>query len=162
MRSVLVAFGLLFALATGAHAQDISRIEVTEFGIYAVDVSTQGSNSAGIGQSTVSNPRLAVSTHTVPAQRGVTFGFKYRVIGSSAGNEVELTKITTFPPPGLRPPGASGPVTKTERTLRNKVGETRFTSYVLSNDYEVVPGVWTIELWAGGRRLASESFTLTK
>src|SRR6185436_10215769 len=119
MRSVLVAFGLLFALATGAHAQDISRIEVTEFGIYAVDVSTQGSNSAG--------------------------------------NEVELTKITTFPPPGLRPPGASGPVTKTERTLRNKVGETRFTSYVLSNDYEVVPGVWTIELWAGGRRLASES-----
>ena len=162
MRSVAAALALILAVATGAHAQDVSRIEVTEFGIYAVDRAAQGRNSAGIGQSTVSNPRLAVSTHNVPAQLGVTFGFKYRVIGNSAGEEVELTKVTTFPPPGLRPPGSSAPVPKTERALRNKIGETRFTSYMLSDDYEVVPGVWIIELWAGGRRMASESFTLTK
>jgi hypothetical protein len=161
MRKLLAVFALLLIAATGARAQDV-RIEVTEFGIYAVERAPQGRNSAGIGQSTVSNPRLAVSTHNIPAQLGVTFGFRYKVVGSSAGEEIELTKVTTFPSPGLRPPGAGAPIPKTERTLLNKIGETRFTSYVLSDDYEVVPGVWTIELWSGGRRLASESFTVMK
>jgi len=162
MRSVFAAFVLIFIVATGAQAQDVSRIEVTEFGIYAADHTAQGRNSSGIGQSTISNPKLAVSTHSIPAQRGVIFGFRYKAIGSSTGEEVELLKVTTFPPPGLRPPGSSAPVPKTERTVRTKIGEARFTSYILSEDYEVVPGVWTIELWGGGRRLASESFTLTK
>jgi hypothetical protein len=161
MRSVLAAVGLTLAAATGAQAQDV-RVDVTEFGIYAADRTSQGRNAAGIGQSTISNPKLAVSTHNIPAQRGVIFGFRYKVIGPSTGDEVELTKVATFPPPGLRPPGTSAPVPRTERSLLNKVGETRFTSYILSEDYEVVPGVWTIELWSGGRRLASESFTLTR
>lgn len=161
MRSILAAFVLILVVATGARAQDI-RVEVTEPGIYAADRAAQGRNSAGIGQSTVSNPKLAVSTHTIPAQRGVIFGFRYKVLGGSTGDDVELTKVTTFPPPGLRPPGSSAPVSKTERTIQTKIGETRFTPYILSDDYELVPGVWTIELWAGGRRLASENFTLTK
>ena len=160
-RSVFAALVVTLIAAAGARAQDV-RIEVTEFGIYAADRASQGRNSAGIGQSTVSNPKLAVSTRNIPGQLGVIFGFRYKVIGPSTGDDVELTKVTTFPSPGLRPPGASAPLPKTERTLRNKIGETRFTSYVLSEEYEVVPGVWTIELWSGGRRLASQSFTVMK
>ena len=160
MRAAVVA--LVAILACGAaRAQDVSRIDVIEYGIYAVDRDSQGRNAAGIAQATVSNARLAVATHNVPAQRGVTFGFRYKVIGPSNGDDVTLHKVTIFPPAGLRTP-AGEVLHQTERTLKNRTGETRFTSYAIVEDFEVVPGVWTIELWAGGRKMASESFTLTK
>jgi hypothetical protein len=160
MRLALVVFALLLAAGTG-HAQTVSRIDIVDYGIYTVDREAQGRSSEGIGRSTVRNVRHAVTTTTVPVQIGVTFGFHYKLVGGDAGETVELRKVTKYPPPGLRTP--KGEVLReTERALRNKIGETRFTSYALVDAFELVPGPWTIELWQGSVRLASQTFTLVK
>mgnify|MGYP001556736334 CR=1 FL=1 len=161
MRRFLAALLLLLAGIPGAHAQTISRVDVVDYGIYAVDRKGTGRNSDGIGLSTVSNERLAVKTNVVPAQIGVTFGLHYKVIGPDPGESVDLRKVTRFPESGLRTP--SGEVQhETERTLRSKVGETRFTAYALMDNFELVPGIWSIEIWQGSTKLASQNFTLVK
>lgn len=159
-RRALVIFALLWAAGT-AQAQTASRIDIVDYGIYTVDRESQGRNTEGIGLSTVTNVRHAVSTTTIPAQIGVTFGFRYKVFGPDTGETVELRKVTKFPPGGLRTP--KGEVLhETERTLRNKIGETRFTSYALVDNFELVPGQWSIEIWQGSIRLAAQNFTLVK
>jgi hypothetical protein len=157
----LVAALLLLAGTAGAAAQSVSRVDIVDYGIYAVDRKGTGRNAEGIGLSTVSNERLAVKTNVIPAQIGVTFGLHYKVIGPDPGEAVELRKVTRFPDAGLRTP--SGEVRhETERTLRSKVGETRFTAYALMDNFELVPGTWTIEIWQGSAKLAAQSFTLVK
>jgi hypothetical protein len=42
------------------------------------------------------------------------------------------------------------------------IGTTQFRSYVLDNDWEVVPGVWIFQVWYQGRKLAEQKFTLVK
>jgi hypothetical protein len=160
MRLALFVLALLSASGT-AWAQTASRIDIVDYGIYTVDREAHGRSAEGIGLSTVRNVRLAVTTTTIPAQVGVTFGFRYKVVGRDTGEVVQLRKVTKYPPPGLRTP--KGEVLReTERTLRNKIGETRFTSYALVDGFELVPGPWTIELWQGSVRLASQTFTLVK
>jgi hypothetical protein len=34
--------------------------------------------------------------------------------------------------------------------------------YQFGHDWEIVPGTWTIELWDGDRKLASQSFQVVK
>lgn len=161
VRMLLAALALLVAGAAAARAQTASRIDIVDYGIYAVDRERHGRNEDGIGLSTVRNARLAVTTATIPAQLGVTFGFHYKVVGRDTGEVVELRKVTKFPPGGLRTPKGEV-VRETERTLRNKIGETRFTSYALVDNFELAPGPWTIEIWQGSVRLASQTFTLVK
>jgi hypothetical protein len=35
-----------------------------------------------------------------------------------------------------------------------------FSGYDIDDSWELVPGVWTIQLWAGDQKFAEESFTL--
>ena len=42
------------------------------------------------------------------------------------------------------------------------VGETHLKGYTLDDDWEVVPGIWTLQVWFGDRMLAEKRFTLTK
>jgi hypothetical protein len=67
-----------------------------------------------------------------------------------------------FPAPGLQPPSSSKPLARDEFAVQARVGETNYMFYTLEDSFELVPGIWVIEIWYGNRKLASQSFTVSK
>lgn len=47
-----------------------------------------------------------------------------------------------------------------EQDTTVQIGDTGLIDYTLEDPWELVPGVWTLEVRAGDKLLASESFTL--
>jgi hypothetical protein len=188
MRGLLAAWLLCMSLVA-ARAQVIQSIEITEYGIYATDTANSsaapGTASGKIDQ--VSNIKLVQSTTTVPARLGIEFGFRYKIIGQPAaaptpqaattilgmqfGTQqpaaqpsagVNLKYVTHIPKPGMRNP-ETGNVTLTNVFYQDhKPGEELYRLYRLTERWEIVPGVWTLEVWDGERKLLSQDFLVKK
>lgn len=45
------------------------------------------------------------------------------------------------------------------RTIGREAG---YVDYGFDDPWELVPGTWTIELWHGDRKLATQSFTVVR
>lgn len=162
IRISVFALGLVMSVISAAKAQQVTSIEITEYGIYTADVTGSQQSTSGISRNTVGNIRHAITTTAVPAQIGVHFGFRYRVNGNPPGGKVEIKKVTIFPPAGLKSPKSPQPVQKTEYTLARSIASTSYTDYSFDDDWELVPGTWTIQLWHGDRKLAEKVFTVVK
>ncbi len=163
MRAIKIAI-LLAVISSAGQAQTVQRIEITEYGIYKSEiekkVATPGTPSGSVN--ILKDIRHVKTTTTVPAQLGANFGFRYKVIGQPDGATVRLRKVTIIPRPGIHNPKTGNTTVRSEYFLDRKIGETSFTNFTLEDAWEVVPGTWTFELWAGDRKLASQSFTLVK
>lgn len=163
MNRIILAIAFLALTAFSAGAEVVHRIDIVQYGIYTATVEA-GSRKVmnGLAHNVVTNIHHAVTTTTVPAQLGVHFGFRYRIVGSAPGRHVTLRKVTLFPPPGLKPPDAAKPMQRNEYTLQRKTGETSYTDYSFDHPWELIPGQWTLQLWEGNRKLAEKSFTVVR
>jgi hypothetical protein len=152
-----------------AHAQAIQSIEITEYGIYTTETATSaaapGTASGKLDQ--VTNIKLLQSTASVPAHVGIEFGFRYKINGQPAAapppkTGVNLKYVTHIPKPGMRNP-ETGNVTLTNIFYQeHKVGEELYRLYRLVEPWEIVPGIWTLEIWDGDRKLLSQDFLVKK
>jgi len=171
MMRAIFAIGLLVASLGVTFAQTqpqppplvIERIDITEYGIYTAD--TDNSSAApGTASGTVdqlSGIALVQSTTAVPARLGVGFGFRYKIVGKPNA-VVSLKNVTHVPAPGMRNP-ETGNVTLTNIFLQDrKVGGEFYRLYRFTNAWEIVPGLWTLELWYGDRKLLSQGFLIKK
>jgi hypothetical protein len=185
MRAILATCMLCWSLLA-ARAQTIDSIQVTEYGIYTAEAAASnnapGTASGKIDE--VSNIKLLQSTTTVPARPGVEFGFRYKINGpapppppaddtilgiklratppSPPAPGINLKYVTHIPKPGMRNP-ETGNVTLTNIFYQvHKVGEELYRLYRLTEKWEVVPGVWTLEIWDGERKLLSQDFLVKK
>jgi Domain of unknown function (DUF3859) len=163
---LLLPLLLSLLVSTGAYAQtpQVDRIDVVEYGIYTGN--TQGMQAApgtATGTvSTISDIQHAATTRTVPAQQGVRFGFRFVVVGAPAGAIVPLHMVTIFPPPGLTNPATQQPKAQSEYDTSAAIGTTSYKGYNFTNDWEVAPGTWTMQIWYQGRKLAEQSFTVVR
>lgn len=149
MKHIVSAFVMLALSAGLAHAQSatVQGAQILDYGLYAVDPATPGS------------PRLTETTHTVPLRPGVMFGFQYRVTGAPSGGAVRIKEVVLFPPGGLRLPGKPPiPLESDEATVT--IGDTLPLTWKFDNSWELVPGLWTLQVWAGDRKLVEQSFTV--
>jgi hypothetical protein len=164
MQMFVFALSLLVMTTSAAHAQipQIEQIDFTEYGIYTVDREIQGRDALGINRAGASNVRHAATMRTIPAQIGTTFGFRYKLIGKPYDAPVDLRKVVIFPPPGIIPSRSAKPIAQDEFTLHTRIGQTSYASYTLEDSFELVPGNWTIEIWHGNRKLATQSFKVIK
>lgn len=162
MRFVIAVLTIaLMPIACLAQSAEIDHVDIVAYGIYTADETGTGVNTAIGASRLLGNIRHAATTTTVPAQLGVKFGFEYVIVGSPANGQATLTKVTIFPRAGLRVPG-SGPVYRTDYPLTRTIGSVQYTGYQFDNPWELVPGVWTLELWSGDRKLASKRFTVVR
>src|SRR5712691_11413761 len=141
-----------------AKIPQLNRIEFVEYGIYTVDRAIQGRDAVGINKASAINVRHAATIRTVPAQIGVNFGFRYKVIGEPHDTPVDLKEIVIFPAPGLQPSPSSKPIAQAELALQSRIGQVGYASYTLEDNFELVPGTWVIQIWHGNRKLAEQSF----
>jgi hypothetical protein len=163
---IVLAF-LLMVLASGAaYAQtpQITRIDVTEYGIYTG--TTQGMRpEPGTATGTVTtlgDIQHAATTRNIPAQQGVRFGFRFTVVGAPAGAIVPLHMVTIFPPPGLTNPATQQLKDRNEYDNNAAIGASSYKGYNFTNDWEAVPGIWTMQIWYQGRKLAEQKFTVVR
>ena len=162
MRVIKSVFLVLLATVGISHAQmlRVDRIEFPEYGIYTLDREVQGKDEAGINKGFGSNIRHAGSLRNIPSQLGITFGFRYKVIGSPHNMPIDLRTLVVFPAHGLWPSLSTKPIPQVEFIQYTKIGEMGFASYTLENNFELVRGAWAIEIWYADRKLGTQNFTL--
>jgi hypothetical protein len=151
-----------YALAAAAGTPQVDRIDIIEYGTFTLERTIEGRDAQGINRATATNVAHAATTRTVPAQIGTTFGCRYKVVGKPEDEPVELRRIVVFPPPGLRPSASSKPVSRDESTLQTRIGQSNYMFYTFEDSFELVPGTWSMEMWHGNRKLATQSFTVVK
>lgn len=92
---------------------------------------------------------------------GVRFGFRYSLIGSPQGVEVPVLIVTIFPAPGLHNP-KTGQVFHRDEYLSTKLlGGISYTDYGFDEPWELVPGLWTFQVWYQNRMLVEPRVTPT-
>lgn len=158
---------LLLAVWLGAafgQGSRVERIEIVEAGIYRADTAAVefAPGTATGRRNVLSETRLVTATTRVEAAIGVHFGVRYRVVGRPDGASVKLVSVTLYPAPGLTNPASGMVQSRGEHTLYATIGRINYRGYVFEHDWEVVPGIWTIELWDGRRKLASQAFDVVK
>jgi len=154
----VIVFVTFFVIATSAIAAEPVRVEIIEYGTYAIEIYKIDQGSDGVMTATASKISHLETTSVIPAKRCVNFGFRFRVEGPPEGSR--LTFVTHFPVE-VTPPGASRAISSHSKT-RVLVPGIHFQSYGLDFDWEVMPGQWTFELFDGDRKLAEKSFLLDK
>ncbi|MBV1705144.1 MAG: DUF3859 domain-containing protein [Hyphomicrobiales bacterium] len=144
-----------------ALAANVDRIQVVEYGIYtAVAIGKVAAADTASGTfTTLGDVRHATTTTRVPLQLGERFGYRYRIFGAPAGAAVRLKYVTIFPAPGLVKPGAA-PKRADSYVTSHAIGRVVYVGYTLDHPWELVPGVWTFQIWSGNRKLAERKFTL--
>jgi Domain of unknown function (DUF3859) len=145
-----------------AQTARVERVDVIEYGIYTADQQSCHRNDQGILVCARTDVHHSVTTLTVPAQHGIHFGFRYRIVGTPDGAPVKVTGITNFPSPGLNKPRATEPLRNYQYSGDQKIGQFGFTDYAFDDPWELVAGTWTVEIWIDGRRMVSEAFTIVK
>jgi Domain of unknown function (DUF3859) len=154
---VLLSLLLLVATSNAANAQTV-KINITEFGIYKAKITKAAPNPSTAGVTRVLDDiELVQATTTVPARLNIHFGFRYKIIGQT-GLKVTLKKVTLIPQPGIQNPDTGNTTVQSGYFIDRTVGDTSYTDYAFDNAWEIVTGTWTIELWEGDHKLASQSF----
>ena len=161
MKKLIVAFVALLTICPAWAQAQVRGIEIVQYGIYTADLQSSKRDVQGVKQSISTNFRLAATTTTVPAQLGLRFGIEYKVVGAPSGKTVSLKSVMVYPAVGLRSPAVSQPIFRNETTVTPKIGKITYEGYRFDDEWELVPGPWTIQLWYGDRKLAEKTFTVT-
>ncbi|MGD0295290.1 MAG: DUF3859 domain-containing protein [Terracidiphilus sp.] len=163
MRMIATVLSMVFVCSAAlAETPRITRVDVTDFGEYTLDVQAAGGTTGqGIAQRTVGNIKLLQQTRVIPLHKGVHFGFHFTLVGSPDGATVKLRSVTHYPPPGLQKPGAS-PIMSDESKRKLTIGESTYHGFTIVEDWMMMPGEWAIELWCGRQLLTTQTFTLVQ
>jgi hypothetical protein len=164
MKVILALVALLAGVtAAAAQADRLDGVEITQFGVYEYKVTNTedlGGTAAGTLKSV--DYKFVSKTTSITARRGVGFGIEYRLLGEPKGAKVPLRSVTIFPAGGLRSPKTGQTFDRNEYIEDKEIGALLLKGYTLDDDWEVVPGTWTFQVWFGDKLLAEKSFTLTK
>jgi Domain of unknown function (DUF3859) len=149
-----------------APATTVSGVTVTNTGTYkAQSVSAPG----GAGQlsptdtiGTATNWHFVSKTSEVAGEVGTQFGIEFRLEGNPVGDSATLHMVLKFPPQGIRNPHTGATMHTADITFPNlKIGALCLLGYGFDNAWEIVPGVWTEQIWYQDRMLAERTFTVS-
>ena len=163
--SILLSLLIAAKLCVAAQAQQIQSIEIKDVGIY--DVEKRGTVDApGVPiahhRNIAGATKLIRRTNIIPATIGTNFGFRYSIVGDPIGAPVSLRMAGQFPLGGGRDQTTGQILKGWEFVFPGTLGSESYYSYTLEQDWELIPGNWTLEIWQGNRKLAEQSFTVVK
>jgi uncharacterized protein DUF3859 len=176
MRVPVLIVGWLVAALSGAAAQAptvddkgpvVTGITVVNAGTYT---GASSSASARAGQQsptntigTNSNWEFVSESTDIDGKVGTQFGIEFRIDGTPPGNAVTLYLVLNFPPQGLRNPNTGNTFHTAKIAFPNvKIGALTVIGYGFDNQWEIVPGTWTEQIWYKSEMLAERTFTVNK
>ncbi len=139
---LILSIGLLLSVGctTSVDGQDSGSLKVFDYGIYGPDRN---------------NPELLIQTNKVPAVLGTVFGIRARLFGDSP----ELyTYKWSFPE--MQNPADGRIWTEMTGTQDLEGGGVHPFLVRINNDWEAVPGDWTIQILNGERVVLEKTFRI--
>lgn len=159
-----LSFLLLLTLSTASQAQTprIDRVVTAKAGVYERQgevVSEIADPNSPSGTKTISNLKLVSATTTIPARLATSFGFAYTLVGQPNGAKVTVKEVSYFPPPGMRNSTTNQMQLSYERSETREIGHEHTTSWRFTEPGDLIAGNWRIEIWYGGKKMATQEFT---
>ncbi|MBR0896924.1 hypothetical protein JQ616_18340 [Bradyrhizobium tropiciagri] len=93
-----------------------------------------------------------------------TIGVQVHAEGRPKGATIPVRIVWHYPQPGLKPPGGgAAKLTDDYIDPGPTIGNAHYWIYwKMSDDWTHVPGIWTVEVWQGNRKLLTQEFNLIK
>ena len=176
MRMPFLIVVVLAAAAGAAGAQTatiaeqkatVSGVTVTNAGTYTGQSTSAPARAGQVSPTgtigTAVNWHFVSGTPDVADKVGTQFGIEFRIDGAPAGDGVTLHLVLAFPPQGIRNPNTGDMMHAANIAFPNmKIGVLCVLGYGFDSAWEIVPGVWTEQIWYQDHMLAERTFTVTK
>lgn len=163
--AVLSCF-LFFHQPACAQDASVTGARMIWYGVYqAGSITTIEDSASPTGRRQVSTGIVPpkVNSDRIAAIPNTRFGLGYRLIGSPAGAIAKIRHVRTFPPGGMVNPKTGQKYLKEQVELNLGIDrKDLFIGYLFEEDFTLVPGVWTFEVWNGNRKLLEKKFTFYK
>lgn len=143
-------------LAASAYAQDALKAQVISYGVFTSKFAAKDDKNR---RDVVKDEKLVSQTTTIVAKIGTEFGFTFRIDGAPKGKEVELRVLTKFPPKGIKDE-QNDTLFESESRIIVRAGEASYEGFQFETKGELVPGEWSIALYAGETKLAEQKFNV--
>jgi hypothetical protein len=152
------AVGTADAASSGSYKAEIYETGIFETVGEVRSVDAPQTAPGKVGE--YSGIKLVEATTSFATKKGLTFGFRYRVTGPKDG-EVQGFEMFVMHPPMRGTDGKmhtiqSAPI---ELFFENKVAKDDVV-YILAEDFEVLPGTWTLQVRLAGKPILSRTFVL--
>jgi hypothetical protein len=153
---------LLFCagISSSAGAQStpiqINNLQLLDYGLLnihmekAIDKSTTATGKHNV----IDDIEFYKQTSDITAQIKDTFGIKYQINGFPEGTIADFTFKVIHPPINGR--------TMSSAQVKATVGSWRADFYTFEEEFELVEGEWTMQIWDKNRMLLEKAFTVTK
>jgi hypothetical protein len=161
--AAVAALALPFASAANAQQPRIERLEIIGAGFIGYDqagVRTDVPDAVGGKVILPKNMRFLADEPKVTAQIGTSFGVRFMVVGEPKNADVMLRTVWKIPSPGLTDPKSGKRYSESTSELAARIGTAYLAGYGFNEQWEIVPGVWTLQVWQGGGKLLEHNFTI--
>jgi len=104
-------------------------------------------------------PKIVSVSKNISIKVGTVFGVQVHIIGKPAGANVPIRIIWRYPEPGLKSPTTGTTKFSDEHTDSRAIGTSPVFYWKLGEEWVLVPGIWTLELWQGDRKLLAQDLS---
>lgn len=166
MKYLSVIVGLVLSVLAGlvvahnANAGESYSADIVEFGVYkAGNLKQVEDEPSPTGtRNKVTGLQLVEQTERIPGKLNNRFGVKWKINGPVKDENIEYIRMVKFPRPMKKADGSTQEVYRSTKPA--KVGQITYDGYGFDNEWEIIPGIWTFEIWVQGKKLAEKSLTV--
>lgn len=155
---------LLLPAPVLAQSLQVDRVEVVRPGVYEIEVGKpipDAGLATGNRVEATAYKNVKVGTQ-IPARLGTVIGAEFTIVGSPRRAKVPLKMVWRYPEPGLTNPATKVTKTTDEYADTQLVGEKFPVFWGMTQDWHLVPGTWTLEVFHGDRKLATQQFRIER
>lgn len=170
MRTLLLLLAFILLASCSSVRTEVQGVLVHYVGQFDVDqnntdkgVSMAPWRPSGYGSSSPveSTTYIAVGeTNAIAPTINSTFGIYYSVVGVPAGRPVRIKEIIRYPSPGKLNEDRRFRVEEIE--VRGETGRGKLLAFSFGDEKDVLPGIWTVEIWHKDRMLARQLFEVAE
>lgn len=165
LAAVVVAVVVLAGIGeVQAQAVKVERIEVARPGTYEIEVgSAVPDKGVATGNRVEAKAYKSVREGTlIEVRPGTIIGAELTIVGAPRRGKVPIRVVWRYPAPGLTNPDTKATKTSDEYSDTQLVGEKFPVFWGMTQDWHLVPGTWTLEVWQGDKKLVDQTFNVLR
>ena len=160
MKKMLIVAALLMIPALTMAAVTINTAKIIDYGIYTEKTvgTAKLADAPAPTRDLIDNVVFTSITNRIPAQKGVRFGVRFLLDGLPKGKEIVLVKKVLHP--AITEKGKT--YTAHQYEINYIMGKEFVSGFAFGSDNLIVPGDWTFQFFADGKKVLEQTFTVYK
>ncbi len=161
--TAIAALLLPFAPAAEAQQPRIERLEIIGAGFLSYEQASERTDVPDAVGGIVIRPknmRFLSDTPAVTAKIGTSFGVRFLIVGQPRNADVTLRSVWKIPSPGITDPKSGRTYKESVSEFTTRIGDAYLDGYGFNEQWEIVSGTWTQQIWQRDRKLLERNFTI--